>query len=112
MIVELQKKQFFYSKHLICFKASKHKACRSFQPTFCPLAPLFLFFDENPNAIIYAKGSTKSRTRLYRMGISKYIHEIADDFQVFGERNGLWEEFQVNIDYYSFVIKRKSLKFD
>jgi hypothetical protein len=46
------------------------------------------------------------------MGISKYIHEIADDFQVFGERNGLWEEFQVNIDYYSFVIKRKSLKFD
>ena len=73
---------------------------------------LFLFFDENPHAIIYAKGSTKSRTRLYRMGISKYIQEIADDFQVFGERNGLWEEFQVNIDYYSFVIKRKSLKFD
>ena len=68
---------------------------------------LFLFFDENPNAFIYAKGSTKSRTRLYRMGISKYIQEIEDDFQVFGERNDIWEEFKPNIDYNSFVIKSK-----
>ena len=68
---------------------------------------LFLFFDENPNALIYAKGSTKSRTRLYRMGISKYIQEIEDDFQVFGERNDIWEEFKPNIDYNSFVIKSK-----
>ncbi len=73
---------------------------------------LFLFCDENPKALIYAKGSTKSRTRLYRMGISKYIKEIADDFQVYGERYDFWEEFQLNIDYDSFVIKRKSLKFD
>lgn len=68
---------------------------------------LFLFFDENPNALIYAKVITKSRTRLYRMGISKYIQEIADDFQVFGERNDIWEEFKLNIDYNSFVIKSK-----
>ena len=41
------------------------------------------------------------------MNISKYILEIADDFQVFGERDERWEEFQLNIDYNSFVIKPK-----
>lgn len=44
---------------------------------------------------------------LFYVGISKYILEIADDFQVFGERDELWEEFQLNIDYNSFVIKPK-----
>lgn len=44
---------------------------------------------------------------LFYVGISKYILEIADDFHVFGERDELREEFQLNIDYNSFVIKPK-----
>lgn len=33
-----------------------------------------------PNAIIIARGSTHSRTRLYRMGITNHLKEICMDF--------------------------------
>ena len=32
---------------------------------------VYTFTDLNPETLIYATGSTKARTRLYRMGISK-----------------------------------------
>ena len=34
---------------------------------------LYAFIDKHKDAMIYATGSTKSRTRLYRMGITKYL---------------------------------------
>ena len=73
---------------------------------------VYIFTKNNPHLLIYAQGSSKSRTRLYRMGISKYLKEVKNDFIVFGRNNNNWEEFQLNIDYDSFVIKRKSLKFE
>ena len=38
-------------------------------------ATLYAFTDKYPNAWIYATGSTKSRTRLYRMGITKFFRK-------------------------------------
>ena len=35
------------------------------------IAALYVFFDNYPTAYVYATGSTKARTRLYRMGINK-----------------------------------------
>src|SRR5206468_5388623 len=64
------------------------------------------FTDENPDAWIYATGSTPSRTRLYRMGISKYLMEIETEFEVYGQRNDRWEEFERNVDYEAFLAKR------
>jgi hypothetical protein len=58
-------------------------------------------------AWVYATGSTKSRTRLYRMGITKYIDDVKSDFHVFGQLEGEWEEFQKDIDYTAFVVRRK-----
>ena len=36
------------------------------------VSALYAFFDKYPAAFVYATGSTKTRTRLYRMGITKY----------------------------------------
>jgi hypothetical protein len=60
------------------------------------------------NSWIYATGSTPSRTRLYRMGINKFYHEIIVDFELYGTLpNGEWEEFVPNTHYIAFLIKRK-----
>jgi hypothetical protein len=65
------------------------------------------FTDKYPNAFVYATGSTKARTRLYRMGISKFINEIKKDFEVYGETEHEWQEFKRNNDYAGFLLKRK-----
>jgi len=54
-----------------------------------------------------ATGSTKSRTRLYRMGITKYFEEIQKDYFIFGLRNEEWENFEIGIEYEAFLAKRK-----
>ncbi len=37
---------------------------------------LYIFLDKNPEALVYATGSTPARTRLYRMGITRFYEEI------------------------------------
>jgi len=60
-----------------------------------------------PKAIVVAKGSTHSRTRLYRMGITNHWHEISIDFNVYGLKEASWELFQERRDYEAFLIHRK-----
>ena len=60
---------------------------------------VFAFTDTYKDTWVYATGSTKSRTRLYRMGISKYFDEVKQDFQVFGMLDGEWQEFEKEVDY-------------
>jgi hypothetical protein len=71
------------------------------------VSAVFAFTDTYKDTWVYATGSTKSRTRLYRMGISKYFDEVKQDFQVFGMLDGEWQEFEKEIDYTAFVVKRK-----
>src|SRR5690554_1018587 len=40
------------------------------------VATVYAFSDKYPDSWIFATGSTKARTRLYRMGITRYIDEI------------------------------------
>lgn len=56
------------------------------------VATVYAFTDKYPNAWIYATRSTKSRTRLYRMGLTKYLTEIEEDFDLYGQR---WEDGKV-----------------
>lgn len=58
---------------------------------------------------IYATGSSKARTRLYRIGISNNLAEILQDFDIYGLMNGEWYEFKKNIAYDAFLIRRKYL---
>ena len=68
---------------------------------------LFVFLENNKKAMVYVSGSTESRTRLYRMGISKYFSEVKDNFDIFGELESGWEYFNTNTDYEAFIIRKK-----
>lgn len=74
------------------------------------VASVYAFTDKYPQAWIYATGSTKSRTRLYRMGITRFLSEVKDDFDVLGERNDDWEEFKKSVEYEGFLVRRKRKK--
>jgi hypothetical protein len=72
------------------------------------VSAVYAFTEAHEDAWVYATGSTKSRTRLYRMGINKYLFEVKNDFYVFGLNEGEWEEFDKIGDYSAFVVKRKT----
>jgi hypothetical protein len=72
------------------------------------VATLYAFIDKHQEAMVYATGSTKSRTRLYRMGITKYLDEIKEDFEIYGELENGWEEFRKDIEYEAFLVKLKN----
>ena len=68
---------------------------------------VYVFLNKYPEALIIATGSTKARTRLYQMGISKYLDDIIANFNVFGEKDGILHPFEKNIGYDAFLIMRK-----
>lgn len=76
------------------------------------VATIYIFTDKYPDAWIYATGSTKTRTRLYRMGIAKYLKEAENDFTIFGQIRDEWEPFVIGVDYEAFVVKRKLSNFE
>jgi hypothetical protein len=71
---------------------------------------VYAFTGKYPNAWIHATGSTTVRTRLYRMGITNNLNEIANDFRIYGLKDDFWEEFVVGEDYEAFLITRKTNK--
>ncbi len=71
------------------------------------VATVYAFTDRYPDAWIYATGSTKSRTRLYQIGIAKFFSEVEEDFEVLGERNNDWEVFRKSVSYEGFLVRRK-----
>jgi len=71
------------------------------------VAAVYAFTDHYPEIWVYATGSSKARTRLYRMGITKYYDEVMQDFFIFGLRDGEWEDFKKDVDYAAFIVKRK-----
>ena len=70
---------------------------------------LYIFFNSYPTCIVVAKGSTKSRTRLYRMGISKFRGLVNNVLFIMGRETEVsdWEEFQLNKEYISFAVQIK-----
>ena len=70
---------------------------------------LYIFFNRYPTCIVIAKGSTKSRTRLYRMGISKFRSQVNNVLFLMGRETEVsdWEEFQLNKEYISFAVQIK-----
>jgi hypothetical protein len=65
------------------------------------------FFSKQPQAFVFAEGSTKSRTRLYQIGISNNIQTIEKDFKIYGFRNNIWEKFRCDCHYEAFLITKK-----
>lgn len=68
---------------------------------------LYAFFDKHPDAFVYATGSTNTRTRLYRMGITRFYEEIVQDFFLYGQKEDEFYEFEIGKDYSGFLTQRK-----
>src|ERR1700733_12697584 len=64
---------------------------------------IYLFTDKYKEAYIFAEGSTKGRTRLYRIGISNNLETIIADFDVYGLINEEWLPFKKGIEYEAFL---------
>ena len=71
------------------------------------VAALYVFFDNYPTAYVYATGSTKARTRLYRIGITKFYEEMQKDFYLYGQVRDDYPEFKLDKDYDGFLAQRK-----
>ncbi len=71
------------------------------------VASLYAFFDRYPNAFVYATGSTASRTRLYRIGITRFYEEVSRDFYLYGQFGDDFPEFELGKEYSGFLAKRK-----
>jgi hypothetical protein len=69
---------------------------------------LYLFTERYPGAVVLATGSTITRTRLYRIGITNNLVEIEHDFVILGLTDHNWEPFKKNVTYHSFAVRRKS----
>jgi hypothetical protein len=71
------------------------------------VAALYTFFDKYSNVYVYATASTETRTRLYRMGITKFYKEMQDDFYLYGQIGDDFQEFELGKNYVGFLAQRK-----
>jgi len=70
------------------------------------VSAVYAFTDKYREAWVYASGSTQGRTRLYRMGISKYLEDVTKDFEVYGLFENEWYDFVNGKDFDAFVVRR------
>lgn len=68
---------------------------------------LYRFFDQYPNAFVYATGSTKARTRLYRIGITRFYKDVIQDFDLYGQIGDVFYKFEVGVKFEGFLVQRK-----
>ncbi len=73
------------------------------------ISALYVFTERNPNAIIFATGSTDSRTRLYRIAITRFLEEARNEFHIYGVVGDEWSSFEPNVKYEGFAVKRKGI---
>ena len=68
-----------------------------------------LYTDKYPERLIYFRGSTKERTRLYRMAVGLNLEELSEKFEIYAEVEDNLEflPFHKNMQIIAFLIKRK-----
>ena len=70
-------------------------------------AIVYDFSNRNKYAGIFAKGSTASRNRLYRMRIINNWKVIKAGFMIFGWEDGSWHLFEPGKNYEAFLLHRR-----
>jgi len=65
------------------------------------------FLNANPGQKIYFEGSTPTRTRLYQIAIAQ-VFDRESDLSIEGYKNDQWVEFEPNIGFEGFLVKKKS----
>jgi hypothetical protein len=72
---------------------------------------IYIFMENFPDAMVFATGSSKARTRLYRIGISNNLAEIQKDFEVYGLIGETWLPFQKQTEFEAFLVMKKRNNF-
>ncbi|QSW88299.1 hypothetical protein J0383_18800 [Flavobacterium endoglycinae] len=71
----------------------------------------YIFSKKYPDRLIFFRGSTPVRTRLYRSAISREFEELSKTFEIYGAeiKNGevINVSFNNNKNFFGFYIKRK-----
>ena len=65
------------------------------------------FVNSHPHAIIYVKGLSASRQRLYQIGISSAWLEIRERYDIWGKQNNKWVSFEKGGNYEEFLVFKK-----
>jgi uncharacterized protein DUF6934 len=65
------------------------------------------FSQHHGKHFIFVKGSTPARTRLYQIGVSGIWDEIKEEFELYGLKDQEWKEFEKNVNYEAFLIRKK-----
>lgn len=66
-----------------------------------------VYTQKYPGRIIFFRGSTIERTRLYRMAVSLNLDELSVEFDIYGVVGDKIMPFKQNMDITAFLIKRK-----
>ncbi len=68
-----------------------------------------IYTEQYPERMIYFKGSSKARTRLYRIAIGLNLEELLLTFEIFAEVDyqDQFIPFQKNMEINAFLVKRK-----
>lgn len=76
-------------------------------------AIVYEFTSVYPDKFVFFCGTTRDRTRLYRMALTINLEELRKDFRIYGILKGVdtFERvvFQTGVDYLGFMIKRKKV---
>jgi hypothetical protein len=68
---------------------------------------VYTFLNKFSGKFVYATGSTKARTRLYRMGITRFYDTIKKDFYIYGQIDENFVEFEIGSNYDGFLVQLK-----
>lgn len=69
---------------------------------------VFDFTQQYPDSYVFFRGSTKGRTRLYRMAITVNFEILSLTFDIWGfDNEGNIEPFHRSKDYDAFLVRRK-----
>jgi hypothetical protein len=68
-----------------------------------------LYTRRHPGRMIYFRGSTKQRTRLYRMAVGLNLEELLLTFDIYAEVEGQYDfvTFHKNMEINAFLVRRK-----
>lgn len=71
-----------------------------------------LYTRRYPERMIYFRGSTKGRTRLYRMAVGLNFEELSETFEIYAEVDHYdhFVPFRKNMEINAFLIWRKRLR--
>lgn len=61
-----------------------------------------------PERLILFSGSTKGRTRLYRMAVGINLEHLSKNFEIYGYANDKFAPFYKNMEISAFLVKRKN----